>query len=192
MFLAVTKCLWIVSQSVCLFVCRLVRLSHLFHYVSIIISSWNFQELIPLTEVMSRQMGGPTENGPPRAWLIFGYARLNLRCSVASDWFGSFCAFADKLLMGSSWKWLANSLWASQAWLNFGLYCNHSTFTALVVIIPLASTKLKGGYTGFTLSVYPSVRLWTESCSLCIFSNTHRILFIFAHLVKQLQKVCRV
>ena len=38
----------------------------------------------------------------------------------------------------------------------------------------------------------PSVRLWTESCPLCIFNNTHRIHFIFAHLIKQLQKVCRV
>ena len=41
------------------------------------------------------------------------------------------------------------------------------------------------------LSVRPSVRLWTESCPLCIFNNTHRIHFIFAHLIKQL-KVCRV
>ena len=38
----------------------------------------------------------------------------------------------------------------------------------------------------------PSVRLWTESCPLCIFNNTHRIHFIFAHLIKQLKKVCRV
>ena len=59
-------------------------------------------------------------------------------------------------------------------------------------IIPPASTKLIGGYTGITLSVCPSVRLWTESCPLCIFNNTHRIHFIFAHLIKQLQKVCRV
>ena len=42
------------------------------------------------------------------------------------------------------------------------------------------------------LSVRPSVRLWTESCPLHIFKNTHRIHFIFAHLIKQLQKVCRV
>ena len=38
----------------------------------------------------------------------------------------------------------------------------------------------------------PSVRLWTESCPLCVFKNTHRIHFIFAHLIKQLQKVCRM
>ena len=42
------------------------------------------------------------------------------------------------------------------------------------------------------LSVCPSVRLWTESCPLCIFNNTCRIHFIFAHLIKQLQKDCRV
>ena len=60
------------------------------------------------------------------------------------------------------------------------------------IIIPPTSTKLKGGYTGITLSVCPSVRLWTESCPLCIFNNTHWIHFIYAHLIKQLQKVCRV
>ena len=51
------------------------------------------------------------------------------------------------------------------------------------------STKLKG-YTGFILSVCPSVHLWTELCPLCIFNNTHRIYFIFTHLIKWLQKVC--
>ena len=51
-------------------------------------------------------------------------------------------------------------------------------------IIPPASTKLQGGYTGFTLSVFPSVDR--------IFNNAHWIHFIFAHLIKQLQMVCRV
>ena len=32
-----------------------VRTSHLFHHVPIIVSSWNFQELLPWTEVMSMQ-----------------------------------------------------------------------------------------------------------------------------------------
>ena len=32
-----------------------VRPSHLFRYVSVIVSSWNFQELLPLTKVMSMQ-----------------------------------------------------------------------------------------------------------------------------------------
>ena len=44
------------------------------------------------------------------------------------------------------------------------------------------------GYTGFTLSVCSSVRL----CPLCIFNNTHRIHFIFAHLIKQSEKVCHL
>ena len=68
----------------------------------------------------------------------------------------------------------------------------HICISKLTIILPPASTKLKGGYTGITLSVCPSVRLWTESCPLCIFNNTHRIHFIFAHLIKQLQKVCHV
>ena len=42
------------------------------------------------------------------------------------------------------------------------------------------------------LSICLSVRLWTESCPVCIFKNTRRIHFIFAHLIRQLQKVCHV
>ena len=74
-------------------------------------------------------------------------------------------------------------------------WCFDSTyyiFDGIMVIIPPASTKLKGGYTGITLSVCPSVHLWTESCPLCIFNNTHQIHFIFAHPIKQFQKVGRV
>ena len=36
-------------------VCLSVRLSHLFHHVPIIVSSWNFQDLLPWSEVMSMQ-----------------------------------------------------------------------------------------------------------------------------------------
>ena len=36
-----------------------------------------------------------------------------------------------------------------------------------------ASTKLKGGYTGFTSSVCPSVRLWTESCQQYLLDPFH-------------------
>ena len=50
--------------------------------------------------------------------------------------------------------------------------------------------KVERGYTGFTLSVCPSVRLWTELCPLCILNNTRQIHFIFEPLIKQLQKVC--
>ena len=44
-----------VCLSVCLSVRPSVRLSHLFDYVPIIVSSWNFQELLPVTEVTSMQ-----------------------------------------------------------------------------------------------------------------------------------------
>ena len=40
-----------VGRSVCLSVC----LSHLFDYVPIILSSWNFEELLPVTKVTSMQ-----------------------------------------------------------------------------------------------------------------------------------------
>ena len=55
-FLAATKQLydWF-SPSVRPSVCLSVRLSHLFHHVPIIVSSWNFQELLPRSEVMSTQ-----------------------------------------------------------------------------------------------------------------------------------------
>ena len=36
-------------------VCLSVRLSHLFDNVPVIVSSWNFQELFPLTDTMSMQ-----------------------------------------------------------------------------------------------------------------------------------------
>ena len=42
--------LWMVF-SICVSVCLSVRLSHLFHYVPIIVSSWNFQELLLMTKV---------------------------------------------------------------------------------------------------------------------------------------------
>ena len=66
------------------------------------------------------------------------------------------------------------------------LQCIHpyDPFFCTGIFIPPASTK----YNGFTLSV----RLWTESCPLCIFNITRQIHFIFAHLIKQLQKVCGV
>ena len=36
-------------------VCPSVCLSHLFDYVPIILSSWNFQDLLPMTKVRSMQ-----------------------------------------------------------------------------------------------------------------------------------------
>ena len=44
-----------VCLSVCLSVRPSVRLSHLFHHVPIIVSSWNFQKLLPWSKVMSMQ-----------------------------------------------------------------------------------------------------------------------------------------
>ena len=44
-----------VCPSVRLSVCLSVCLSHLFDYVPIIVSSWNFQELLPMTKVTSMQ-----------------------------------------------------------------------------------------------------------------------------------------
>ena len=41
-------------------------------------------------------------------------------------------------------------------------------------------------------SICTSVHLWIWYCPLCIFNNTRRIHFIFAHDIKQLQKVCCV
>ena len=55
-FLAATKQLYEWSSpSICLSVCLSVCLSHLFDYVSIIVSSWNFLELLPMTKVTSMQ-----------------------------------------------------------------------------------------------------------------------------------------
>ena len=50
--------IWLVQSvcpSVCPSVCLSVRPSHLFHHVPIIVSSWNFQELLPMTKVTSMQ-----------------------------------------------------------------------------------------------------------------------------------------
>ena len=65
-FLSIFSCdqaaLWMVQSvcpsvrpSVCLSVRPSVCLSHLFDYVPIILSSWNFQELLPVTKVTSMQ-----------------------------------------------------------------------------------------------------------------------------------------
>ena len=51
------------------------------------------------------------------------------------------------------------------------------------------SMKLKGGYTGFTLSVCPSVDRIVSALYLHV-NNTCQIHFIFAHLIKQLEMVC--
>ena len=68
------------------------------------------------------------------------------------------------------------------------IYCCFIQFI-LFLLYP-RSTKFKRG--GTLVSLCPSVRLWTESCPLCIVHNTSGIHFIFTHLIDQLQKGCRM
>ena len=49
-WLSLLHCFFSCHQAA-LWIVRSVRLSHLFHYVPIIVSSWNFQELSPMTGV---------------------------------------------------------------------------------------------------------------------------------------------
>ena len=99
----------------------------------------------------------------------------------------------------NKFKWMINSLRLSDA------YIYQYTRPSLVEIVvcclldtkPLSEPMLPYYTPRFNevdrgVYWYHLVRLWTESCPLCIFNNTHPIHFIFAHLIKQLQKVCRV
>ena len=61
-----------------------------------------------------------------------------------------------------------------------------------IIIIPPAQQSCWGGYIGFTPSVRLSVRPSRIPCPLCSFYSSGWIHFIFIHLIKQLQKVCRV
>ena len=63
--------------------------------------------------------------------------------------------------------------------------CRHSSYTP-------RTTKLLGGYIGFTPSVRLSVRPSRIPCPLCSFYSSGWIHFIFMHLIRQLQKVCRM
>ena len=84
-----------------------------------------------------------------------------------------------------SWNFIINLM------LEFYLMCwkgkNLSSLSTLSshLIIPLIQRSWMG-YTGSTLSVRLSVRLWTESGPLCTFYNIRRIHFIFTHLIKHL------
>ena len=96
---------------------------------------------------------------------------------------------------------------SNDKWANFNnvkaVFTSPQTFQSVDKVLPRCLRK--GSHSTFhytpgfneaggisRLSVRPSVCLWTESCPLCIFNNTHQIHFIFAHLIKQLQKVCHV
>ena len=80
------------------------------------------------------------------------------------------------------------SIWRTNSSLGEVMACHLSGTKPLpkpTIIIPLVSTKWKGGRVFWfhlvRLSVRPSVRLWTESCPLCIFNNTGWNHFIFVH-----------
>ena len=64
-------------------------------------------------------------------------------------------------------------------------------------LIPLASTKLKVGYTGFTLSIcystHPSICLSVDWTMSALYLPQYSLdLFNFMHLIKQFQKMCLV
>ena len=67
-------------QSVRLSVCPSVRLWHLFHKVSVIVSSWNFQELLPLTKVM------PCKRSRSKAKVTEVKTQLSRFRTVTPDW----------------------------------------------------------------------------------------------------------
>ena len=79
---------------------------------------------------------------------------------------------------------------SNTAWV-FSMLRNGNKWIICIFVIPTASTKLKGGYTGITLSVCLSVCLSIVGQNrVGSVSSTHWIHFIFAHLIKQLNKVC--
>ena len=67
-----------------------VRPSHLFHYVPIIVSSWNFQELLPMTDVMSMQKvnvrGQRTRSQEVMAWLSRFRTVTRLNSNMMMKW----------------------------------------------------------------------------------------------------------
>ena len=84
----------------------------------------------------------------------------------------------------NKWVEVFNYSWSAHIFLSF-----KNILWKKGVSIPPLQQSWKGN---IVVSRYASVRLWTESCLLCIFHNTSRIYFISTHLIKQLQNVCRV
>ena len=64
--------------------------------------------------------------------------------------------------------------------------CWSPEWLILTSLYPPLQLSWKGG---ILVSPCPSVHLWTESCPLCIFNNTHRIHFIFAHLILKFWRI---
>ena len=120
-------------------------------------------------------------------WIPRTNGQLHGKCfhlmTSSCDWLASWTRPAEgSCLMDGILCFLSLvPLWA------FSIFDVCSVFQRL--LYPPLQRSWKGG---ILVSPCPSVRLWTELCPLCIFNNTHRIHFIFAHLIKQLQKVCCV
>ena len=76
--------------------------------------------------------------------------------------------------------------------LSFNFYTACSTKLKAGILVSPFPSALLSVCPSIRLFVCPSVCLWTELCLLCIFYNTCWIHFIFTHLIKQFQKVCRM
>ena len=52
------------------------------------------------TDQIRLKFGGQMHYGAPQAWLTFLHTPLNFYCLLAYNWLNSFCAFANKALIG--------------------------------------------------------------------------------------------
>ena len=68
-------------------------------------------------------------------------------------------SFASLDFVGNLWAGLVLDILKTESWTHMGCTANIIIEDIIHFFIPPASTKLKGGYTGITLSVCPSVRL---------------------------------
>ena len=75
---------------------------------------------------------------------------------------------------------------------DFRLWCDIDTSSYTLRTTKLLGGGGGGGHTGFTPSFRLSVRPSHIPCLLCSTYSFSWIYFIFIHLIKQIQKVCRV
>ena len=77
----------------------------------------------------------------------------------------------------------------NNSWLSSAVFSHvWKQLTRCCLIIRLFKKLKRGTLVSPCPSVCSSVRLWTESCPLCMFYNTWWIPFMFTHRVKQLQR----